>query len=92
MLSFLQGQIMVSVAADITYRFRQQISEKINRLPLRFFDTMTQGEFAQPGDQRCGHHQHHLNQSLSQMVTSWLGGRYFGDDVHHQRHHDAHRP
>lgn len=73
MLSFLQGQIMVSVAADITYRFRQQISEKINRLPLRFFDTMTQGELLSRVTNDVDTISTTLNQSLSQMVTSLVG-------------------
>ena len=35
---------MTSVASDITYRFRREISEKINRLPLSYFDHITHGE------------------------------------------------
>ena len=43
-LGWVQGFIMASVATKITYTFRRQIAEKINRLPLKYFDTQTYGE------------------------------------------------
>jgi ATP-binding cassette, subfamily B, multidrug efflux pump len=43
-LSFLQGYIMSGISMDITYRFRQDIAAKINRLPLQYFDKISQGE------------------------------------------------
>ena len=42
--SYIQGFIMSGVSMKITYRLRRDISEKINRLPLRYFDTRTHGE------------------------------------------------
>ena len=38
------GWIMAGVSTDIAYRFREEISAKINRLPLSYFDKTTQGE------------------------------------------------
>ena len=43
-LGWVQGFIMASVATKITYTFRRKIAEKINRLPLKYFDTQTYGE------------------------------------------------
>ena len=43
-LGWVQGFIMASVATKITYTFRRKIAEKINRLPLKYFDTQTHGE------------------------------------------------
>ncbi|MGD2252290.1 MAG: ABC transporter transmembrane domain-containing protein, partial [Anaerolineales bacterium] len=44
LFSLIQGWIMASVSTDITYRFRQDISRKLNRLPLGYFDKVSQGE------------------------------------------------
>jgi ATP-binding cassette, subfamily B, multidrug efflux pump len=43
-LGWVQGFIMASVATKITYTFRRRIAEKIDRLPLKYFDTQTHGE------------------------------------------------
>jgi ATP-binding cassette subfamily B multidrug efflux pump len=72
-LSFIQSQIMVSIATDITYRFRHEISLKLNRLPLRFFDSMTQGEVLSRVTNDVDTVSMTLNQSLSQMVNSLVG-------------------
>lgn len=42
--SFVQGYIMSSVAQKISYEFRREISEKINRMPIKYFDNKTHGE------------------------------------------------
>src|SRR4030042_2122458 len=44
MLSYAQGWIMTGVALKITYTFRKDIAEKINRMPLRYFDGTSHGE------------------------------------------------
>lgn len=69
-LSFIQGYLMVAIAADITYRFRQDISQKINRLPLKYFDTITHGEVLSRVTNDVDTISTTLNQSLSQMITS----------------------
>ena len=42
--SYAQGWIMTGVSMKVTYRFRKDISEKMNRLPLKYFDGTNQGE------------------------------------------------
>jgi ATP-binding cassette subfamily B multidrug efflux pump len=44
LFSFIQGWIMAGISVDITYRFRQDISSKVNRLPFSYFDRVSQGE------------------------------------------------
>ncbi len=49
----IQGWIMGGIAANITYQFRRDIAEKINRLPLKYFDKTTHGEVLFPNLERC---------------------------------------
>jgi len=70
LLSFIQGFLMTGLAADITYRFRQDISQKISRLPLKYFDTVTHGEVLSRVTNDVDTISTTLNQSLSQMITS----------------------
>ena len=44
LFSFIQGYIMTGVSQKLTYRMRKEISEKIDRLPMGYFDKMTHGE------------------------------------------------
>ena len=44
LFSFVQGWIMSHISTDITYRFRRDIADKINRMPFKYFDTTSQGE------------------------------------------------
>lgn len=69
-LMFAQANLMVIISADITYRFRKEISEKINRLPLSFFDRVTQGEVLSRVTSDVDVISQTLNQSLSHIVTS----------------------
>ena len=43
LFSFIQGYIMTGVSQKLTYRMRKEISEKIDRLPMGYFDKMTHG-------------------------------------------------
>ncbi len=70
MLDLVQGFLMTSISADITYRFRREIAEKINRLPLSFFDHITHGEVLSRVTNDVDTISQTLNQSLSQMITS----------------------
>ncbi|HSN94501.1 MAG TPA: ABC transporter ATP-binding protein [Anaerolineaceae bacterium] len=70
MLGIVQGWIMVNLTADITYRFRRDIAAKINRLPLKYFDKMSQGEVLSRVTNDVDTISTTLNQSLSQIVTS----------------------
>ena len=69
-LSFLQGYIMSGVSTDITYRFRQDIVQKINKLPLQYFDKTSQGEILSRVTNDVDIVSQTLNQSLSQIITS----------------------
>ena len=69
-LGFLQGYLMTGVSMDITYRFRQDIAEKINRLPLQYFDRTSQGEVLSRVTNDVDTVSQTLNQSLSQIITS----------------------
>jgi len=68
--SFVQGWIMSGVAAKVTYTFRKDIAAKINRLPLRYFDSTTQGEVLSRVTNDVDTVSQTLNQSLSQIITS----------------------
>ena len=68
--SFVQGWIMAGVAARVTYTFRKDIVAKINRLPLRYFDSTTQGEVLSRVTNDVDTVSQTLNQSLSQIITS----------------------
>jgi ATP-binding cassette subfamily B protein len=67
---FIQGWIMSGISVDIAYRFRKDISSKINKLPLRYFDRVSQGEVLAHITNDVDTINQSLNQSLSQIVTS----------------------
>ncbi|MEN8242715.1 MAG: ABC transporter ATP-binding protein, partial [Chloroflexota bacterium] len=68
--SYVQGWIMSGVSMDITYRFRKDIAEKINRMPLKYFDKVSQGEVLSRITNDVDTVSQTLNQSMSQIVTS----------------------
>jgi ATP-binding cassette subfamily B protein len=68
--SYVQGYIMAGVANDLTFRMRREISEKINRLPLKYFDSLTHGEVLSRITNDVDLVNQTLNQSLTQLVTS----------------------
>ncbi|MFC2028724.1 ABC transporter ATP-binding protein [Chloroflexota bacterium] len=70
MLSYGQGWVMTDVAMNITYRFRKDIAEKINRMPLSFFDGTSQGEVLSRVTNDVDTVSQSLNQSLTQIITS----------------------
>jgi ATP-binding cassette subfamily B multidrug efflux pump len=70
LFSFIQGWIMSGISVDITYRFRQDISRKINNLPFKYFDRISQGEVLAHITNDVDTINQTLNQSLSQIVTS----------------------
>ena len=70
LFSFIQGWIMTGVSQQITYRFRREISEKINRMPLRYFDNRTHGEVLSRVTNDVDTVSQTLNQGLTQIVTS----------------------
>jgi len=68
--SLIQGWIMSKVSVDITYRFRKDIAEKINRMPLNYFDRVSQGEVLSRITNDVDTVNQTLNQSLTQIITS----------------------
>lgn len=68
--SFIQGFIMSGVAQKVSFNLRKAISEKINKLPLKFFDTKTHGEVLSVITNDIDTVSQTLNQSLPQLVTS----------------------
>ena len=69
-LSLVQGFIMTRISANITYKMRQEISHKLNRLPLSYFDRVTQGEVLSRVTNDVDVISNTLNQSLSEIITS----------------------
>ena len=70
LFSFIQGWIMASISTDITYRFRRDIADKINRMPFEYFDRTSQGEVLSRITNDVDTVNQTLSQSLSQIVTS----------------------
>jgi ATP-binding cassette subfamily B protein len=70
LLSLFQGYVMAGVSMDITYRLRQDISTKIHRLPLRYFDKVSQGDVLSRVTNDVDVISQTLNQSISQIITS----------------------
>ncbi|ENK1242419.1 ABC transporter ATP-binding protein [Clostridium sporogenes] len=68
--SFIQGYVMSSVAQNISYKFRREISEKINRMPIKYFDNKTHGEVLSRITNDVDTVSQTLNQSMSQIITS----------------------
>ena len=68
--SYIQGWIMSGVSMDITYRFRKDIAEKINRMPLNYFDKVSQGEVLSRITNDVDTVSQTLNQSMTQIITS----------------------
>ncbi len=70
LFSYIQGWIMSGVSQKVTFNLRRDISEKISRLPLRYFDNRTHGEVLSRVTNDVDTVSQTLNQSLSQIVTS----------------------
>ena len=70
LLSFLQGFIMTGISQKMTYRMRKEISEKINRLPMKYFDKTTHGEVLSRVTNDVDTLSQSLNQSTTQLITS----------------------
>ncbi len=69
-LNYIQGWIMAGVSVKITYRFRRDIAEKINRMPLKYFDGTNHGEVLSRISNDVDMVNRTLSQSLTQIVTS----------------------
>ena len=67
---YIQTCLMPQVTQTVTFRMRRQLSEKINRLPLSYFDKQTYGEVLSRVTNDVDTISQTLNQSLSQIVSS----------------------
>ncbi len=70
LFSFIQGFTMTGVAQKITYRLRQDIAEKINKLPMKYFDKRTHGEVLSIVTNDVDTLSANLNQSITQIITA----------------------
>lgn len=68
--SFVQGYLMTGISQRMTYRLRKEISEKINRIPMNYFDKRTHGEVLSRVTNDIDTLGQSLNQSATQLITS----------------------
>lgn len=67
---FIQGWLMTGITQKICYRMRREISEKINRMPLKYFESRTYGEVLSRITNDVDTLGMGLNQSITQIITS----------------------
>lgn len=68
--SYIQGYMMSKVSMEVTYKLRRDISLKMNKLPLNYYDTRTHGEVLSRITNDVDLVSQSLNQSLTQLITS----------------------
>lgn len=68
--SFIQGWIMTGITQKLCYRMRKEISEKINRMPMKYFESRTYGEVLSRITNDIDTFGTGLNQSITQIITS----------------------
>ena len=69
-LSFVQGWIMTGITQKICYRMRKEITEKINRMPMKYFESRTYGEVLSRITNDVDTLGMGINQSVTQIITS----------------------
>ena len=69
-LSFVQGWIMTGITQKICYRMRKEITEKINRMPMKYFESRTYGEVLSRITNDVDTLGQGLNQSITTIITS----------------------
>ena len=70
LFSFVQGWIMTGISQKMCYRLRKEISEKINRMPMGYFESKTVGEVLSRITNDVDTLGMSLNQSITQLITS----------------------
>lgn len=70
LFSFVQGWIMTGITQKICYRMRREIAEKINRMPMKYFESRTYGEVLSRITNDVDTLGTGLNQSITQIITS----------------------
>ncbi|EQF24285.1 ABC transporter family protein [Clostridioides difficile CD160] len=70
LFSFIQGFIMSGISQKVSYNLRKEISVKLDRLPMKYFDTKTHGEILSRITNDIDTLSQSLNQSMTQLITS----------------------
>ena len=70
LFSFIQGFIMSGISQKVSYNLRKEISAKLDRLPMKYFDTKTHGEILSRIKNDIDTLNQSLNQSMTQLITS----------------------
>lgn len=70
LFSLIQGFIMTGISQKVIYKLRKEISEKIHRMPMNYFDTKTHGEVLSRVTNDVDTLSHSLNQSVNQTITA----------------------
>ena len=70
LFTFIQGFIMTKVSQKTTYKLRKEISEKIKKLPMAYFDTKTNGETLSLVTNDVDTLSQNMDQSITQLITS----------------------
>ena len=70
LFSFIQGWIMTGVTQKVCYQLRKEISEKINRMPMKYFESRTYGEVLSRITNDVDTLGQGLNQSITTIITS----------------------
>lgn len=70
LFNFVQGWIMTGITQKVCYRMRKEISEKINRMPMKYFESRTVGEVLSRITNDVDTLGQGLNQSITQLITS----------------------
>ncbi len=70
LFSFIQGFIMSGISQKLSFRMRKEISEKINRMPLAYFESKTVGEVLSRITNDVDTFGMSLNQSITTLITS----------------------
>ena len=68
--TFIQGFVMTGISNDVTYSMRRDISGKIHRMPMKYFESRTHGEILSRVTNDVDTLQQSLNQSVTQLITS----------------------
>lgn len=70
LFSFIQGFVMTGVSQKLTYKLRNDLAKKINKLPMRYFDKKPNGEVLSIITNDIDTLSQNLNQSITQIITS----------------------
>jgi ATP-binding cassette subfamily B protein len=70
LFSYIQSWVMINISQKITYAFRRDISKKVARLPLRYFDKHENGDIVSRVTNDVETISQNLNQVMTQLITS----------------------